>query len=249
MNNLYCMEVIKPKTKIKIVFISILVAFCLGFKNYALASKDFQNDLGLWSAVNVNVPITEKFQSRFQFSPRWLDDVTDFNQFVLHALLGYKFNEHFSFYQGYAWSTRYIPNFKREQRPYQELTISHNLKKLSVEHRFRFEERFIQDIEGITLRPRYRLKASYPLDKKERWALVLFDELFVNLNSHFGGPQAGIDQNRIYAGINHKFSERISGDLGYQLQHQHTKGSNLETLNHFVFFYLNFYLPTLVQNR
>ena len=233
----------------KIFTLLVLLSIYVGCINHAFAHEAFNNDFGIWSAVNINAPITEKVQSRFQISPRWLNNSTDFNQLILHGLLGYKFNKHISFFQGYAWSTLYIPNFKREQRPYQELIISHNVKKLSLEHRFRFEERFIQDIEGVTLRPRYRLKASYPLDKKERWSLVLFDELFVNLNSHFGGPQAGIDQNRIYAGINHKFSERISGDLGYQLQHQHTKGSNLETLNHFVFFYLNFYLPTLVQNK
>ena len=229
-----------------VVFLSILN---IGFINHVFASETFKNDFGLWSAVNINAPITEKVQSRFQISPRWRDNSTDFNELTLHGLLGYKFNKHLSFFQGYAWSTLYIPNFKREQRPYQELNITHNIKKVSVEHRFRFEERFLQDIEGITLRGRYRLKGSYPLDKKERWALVLFDELFINFNSHFDGPQAGIDQNRIYAGINHKFSENITADLGYQLQHQYKKGSTRDPLNHFLFFYLNFYLPTLVQNK
>ncbi len=227
----------------------IFLILNLGFINQAIAHETFQNDFGLWTAVNVYAPITEKVQSRFQISPRWLNNSTDFNQLILHGLLGYKFNEHLSFFQGYAWSTLYMPNFKREQRPYQELKITHNIKKISVEHRFRFEERFLQDIEGLSLRGRYKLKGSYPLDKKERWALVLFDELFINFNSHFGGPQGGIDRNRIYAGINHKFSENITADLGYQLEHQHKKGSAADPLNHFVFFYLNFFLPTLVQNR
>ena len=230
-------------------FILILVSLHLTCISPALAAETFQNDFGIWSGVNVSAPITEKFQSRFQISPRWLDNATDFNQLILHGLLGYKFNKHISFFQGYAWNTLYIPNFKREQRPYQELTISHDIKKTSIEHRFRFEERFLQDIEGISLRARYRLKGMYPLDKNKKWSLVLFDELFVNLNSHFGGPQAGIDQNRIYAGINHKFNEIINADLGYQLQHQHKKGPTVDPVNHFVFFYLNFNLPALVRNK
>jgi hypothetical protein len=235
--------------RIKICIFLSTVFFVFSCGNFAYAESSSSNDLGLWTAVNVRLPITEKFQSRFQFSPRWLDNSTDFNQFILHALLGYKFNEHLSFYQGYAWSTLYIPNFRREQRPYQELIISHDVNKISFEHRFRFEERFLQSIEGISLRGRYRLKGIYPLDKNEKWSLVLFDELFLNLNSHFDGPQAGIDQNRVYAGINHKFNENISADLGYQLQQLKKSSFQSNRLNHFIFFYLNFDLPALVEKR
>ncbi len=227
----------------------ILVFLVLFNTSFVLANETFENDLGLWTGININAPITEKIQSRFQISPRWLDNATDFNQLILHGLLGYKFNEHFSFFQGYAWSTHYIPNFRREQRPYEDAIISHQVGKVSLEHRFRLDERFLQDIEGISLRGRYRLKGSYPLDKKQRWSLVLFDEIFVNLNSHFGGPQAGIDQNRIYTGVNHKFNENINADLGYQLQHIHRPGSKIDPLNHFIFFYLNFQLPQLIRDK
>ena len=215
--------------------------------NPAFANNDFENDLGLWTAVNIHAPITEKIQSRFQISPRWLDNTTDFSQFIVHGLLGYKFNEHFSFYQGYAWNMSYMPSFKREQRIYQEATFSHDIAKVSLDHRFRFEERFLQSIEGISLRARYRLKGTYPLDKLKKWSLVLFDEIFVNLNSHFDGPQAGIDQNRIYTGINRKINENINIDLGYQLQHQFKSRPSRDNLNHFIFFYLNCELPQLVK--
>lgn len=235
------------KKKLRVSLVVVFLLLSLSSWKYALAGDDFENDLGLWTAINISAPITEKIQSRFQISPRWLDNATDFNQFILHGLLGYKFNKHFSFYQGYAWSTLYIPRFRREQRPYQEFIFSHDVKKISLDHRFRFEERFLQDIEGVTLRARYKLKGTYPLDKKEKWSLVLFDEIFVNLNSHADGPQAGIDQNRIYAGINRKFNKNISTDLGYQLQQLHIAGPERERLNHFIFFYLNFDLPTLVQ--
>lgn len=230
----------------RIALTILILIFCFESKVCVLASETFKNDLGLWTAVNVNVPIKGKFESKFQFSPRWLDNITDFNQFILHALLGYRFNKHISFFQGYAWSTLYIPRFNREQRIYQELTILQKIKKLSFEHRFRFEERFLQGIDGVSLRTRYRLKGIYPLDKNERWSLVLFDELFINLNA---GPDGAIDQNRVYAGINHKLTENISIDGGYQLQHRLNDRPTLDRLNHFVFFYLNFYLPPLFENH
>ena len=227
------------------MFKYLILVFLLTVNSISASPVFASNDLGLWTAVNVNVPIKGKFESRFQFSPRWLDNATDFNQFILHGLLGYRFNKHISFFQGYAWSTLYIPHFRREQRPYQELTISHDVDKLSFDHRLRFEERFIQGVDDVSLRGRYRIKGIYPLDKNKKLALVFFDEIFFNLNSQSDGPQAGLDQNRIYAGINRKFNENINADLGYQLQHLYRRGSAVDTLNHFIFFYLNFSLPPL----
>ena len=216
-------------------------------KNYSFAEDNFKNDLGLWTAINLNAPITKKIESRFQFSPRWTDNITGFNQFILHALLGYKFNDHFSFFQGYAWSTTYIPGFKSEQRPYQELDFSHKLKKILFDHRIRFEERFLEDVDRVSLRFRYKITGTYPLGKSSKWSLVLFDELFLNLNSQAGGPFAGIDQNRIYAGLNRKLTEYLSTEFGYQLQHSHKPSLPTDTLNHFIVFYLNLNLPVIAE--
>lgn len=225
----------------------IIIILCFLNLNFVYARDNFSNDFGLWTAININAPITEKIQTRFQISPRLVDNVTDFSQFVLHSLLGYKFNDHFSFYQGHAWNTLYIPRFTREQRIYQEAIVSHKVDKLNFDHRFRFEERFLQGFDTFSLRGRYRLKGTYPLDKNEKWSLVLFDELFINFSSSSNGPQAGFDQNRIYAGINRKFNENINADLGYQLQHHHNPGPLRDRLNHFIFFYLNYDFPQFIK--
>ena len=229
----------------KIFFILLFCFQC--FLTFNQSANAAVNDFGLWNGVRINLPITKKIDSRFYVSPRLLDNATDFNQLIVHALLGYKLRENLIFYQGYAWSTTYIPNFKREERPYQDLVYKSKFKKLSLENRFRFEERFLQDIEGISLRSRYRIKGSYPIDKKGRWNLVLFDEIFVNLNSHFAGPQAGIDQNRIFVGINRKLSENVDIEGGYQLQHLHKKGSLPDALNHFILVNLNVNLPQILK--
>lgn len=221
---------------------SIYLAF-----NYGLPVTAIENDLGTWNGVSINTPITEKIHTKFYVSPRLLDNSTDFNQLILHGLLGYKLNNHFSIWQGYAWSTTYIPNFRREQRPYNDFIYDSTFKKFEIENRIRLEERFLQDIEGVNLRLRYKLKGSYPLDKKKRWKIVLFDEIFTNLNSHYGGPQAGLDQNRIYIGVNRKINEHFNIDTGYQLQHQHKKGPNNDILNHFILIHLNFILPQILK--
>lgn len=223
------------------------VFILLTFINFNLPANCIENDLGSWIGTRFDVPITKKTYGRIYASPRLLDNSTDFSQFILHGLLGYKFNKNFSVWQGYAWSTTYIPNFRREQRPYNDIVLENSFKKLNIENRVRFEERFLQDIEGISIRGRYRLKSSYPLDKKGKWSAVFFDEVFFNCNSHNGGPQAGLDQNRIYLGLNRKINEHFNIDGGYQLQHSHRKGPDNDILNHFIIFNLNFVLPQLIK--
>ena len=49
--------------------------------------------------------------------------------------------------------------------------------------------------------------------------LVAYDELFVNVNSLRGGPEAGIDQNRLFAGIGRQINEKMRAEIGYQLQY------------------------------
>jgi len=228
-----------------LLFILVLVISVLSSQ---LPVLSVENDLGLWTNINLKVPITNKIETRFQFSPRLVDNITDFNQFVTHGTLGYKLNKNFSIWQGYAWSTTYIPNFRREQRIYNDIVYESTFKKLELENRFRLEERFLQSVEGVSLRGRYRLKASYPIDRRKKWRVVFIDEIFTNFNSHFNGPQAGLDQNRIYLGLNKRFNEHFNLDGGYQLQHLHRE-SNDDKLNHFIMFKFNFILPQLIKKK
>ncbi len=54
------------------------------------------------------------------------------------------------------------------------------------------------------------------------WAVVAYDEIFVNLNTvgttQGKGPAAGFDQNRVFVGINRTFSKYLNMDIGYQNQ-------------------------------
>jgi hypothetical protein len=63
------------------------------------------------------------------------------------------------------------------------------------------------------------LRGMYPLPSAPAWALVVYDEIFVNLNTvGTRGPAAGFDQNRFFLGINRTFSTQFDVDVGYQNQ-------------------------------
>ncbi len=211
----------------------------------AFAHSHQEDDLGLWINNNVALPITEKVHTRFQISPRFLDNVTDISQFILHSVIGYKVSDNFSVWQGHAWNNTYIPGIRREQRMYQEFIYQKRFSKLRLENRVRLDERFLQNSGSTTFRPRYRLKAYFPLSKS--LDLVAFDEIFLNLTSSSDGPQRGIDQNRIFIGLAKDISSNVSVEGGYQLQHVNSPTPSLDKFNHFILFNFNVILPQLIK--
>lgn len=120
--------------------------------------------------------------------------------------------------------------------------------------RTRLEERWIDYASGTALRFRQMLKLSYPLPVAPDWALVAYDEIFINLNSvdtydevkrgASKGPGAGIDQNRFFLGVNKTFNQYFNVDLGYQNQMLNSRSlhGNANLINHILLlqFYLNF---------
>lgn len=115
-----------------------------------------------------------------------------------------------------------------ENRIYQEAVIAHGIHTHKMRHRFRVEERFIenQDFRG---RLRYCLFYELPLTsqqfQKGGLYLAFYDEVFLNV----GDTDAvdTFDRNRLYAGLGFKVKDNLGLQLGYMLQHVgKNKGSN-----------------------
>ena len=62
------------------------------------------------------------------------------------------------------------------------------------------------------------LRGDFPLPNAPEWAFVVYDEIFVNVNSVGNGPDSGFDQNRFFLGMNREFTKYFNMDLGYQMQ-------------------------------
>ncbi len=212
-----------------------------------IADPYLEDDLGLWSPIYLEAPITERILGKFEVNSRIQENITHINQLIVRPSIGYKLNKNLSIWQGYGWNTFYIPRFLREQRLWNQILHEKEFSKLSLVNRFRFEERFIQDVEGVSLRARYLLRGLYPIGKTKRWGIALSDELFVNLNSHFNGPQAGIDQNRFFIGINRKLSNHADLEGGYQLQYINANRPKVDKLNHIILISLYIYLPQILK--
>ena len=101
--------------------------------------------------------------------------------------------------------------------------------------RSRLEQRFVRDAGGVAIRAREMLRADFPFGSDHVWGVVLYDELFVNLNTVRRGPEGGFDQNRFFIGLHRKVNNQLSVDFGYQNQTINTRGPDLaDSMNHII---------------
>lgn len=202
------------------------------------APSTLSNDFRLWAPVFLTVPLSPFFIWYAEVNPRFGDDVSDLNQLILRTAIGYKLNENWSVWQGYAWNTvydnaNYQDDFTGEHRIYQQLTYRDKFSFLEafpfikIQSRTRLEERWIHHTNITALRPRTLLRVDIPLPMVPNWSFVTFDEIFVNLNGVSGGPEAGFDQNRWFIGFNREFTKQINVDFGYQMQIINTRRENM----------------------
>lgn len=229
---------------------------------YEQLGPNTKSDFRLWTPVYLTVKLPSRFLAYMEVNPRIGDDVTNIDQLLLRPALGYQLTENLSIWQGYAWvgnfnqtPTKFIPsNFIGENRIFQQAVYTNKFSIFKFMSRTRLEERWIDHASGTALRFRQMLKLSYPLPVAPDWALVAYDEIFINLNSvdtydevkrgASKGPGAGIDQNRFFLGVNKTFNQYFNVDLGYQNQMLNNRSlhGNANLINHILLlqFYLNF---------
>jgi len=199
------------------------------------AESTVVQDFRLWSPVYVTVPLSRSFIGYMEVNPRFGDDVSELNQLLLRPAIGYKLTDHWSLWQGYAWVGNYQPVFSEEHRVFQQLIYSRKFPISKLLSRSRLEERIIENADGTAIRARTLLRGDFPLPQAPAWAIVAYDEIFVNLNTVGNGPEAGLDQNRFFLGMNRKFGENFNVDLGYQVQAINNRQSGLiNQINHVI---------------
>ena len=193
---------------------------------YTELGPNTKSDFRLWTPVYLTVKLPSSFLAYMEVNPRIGDDVTNIDQLLLRPALGYQLTQNISIWQGYAWVGNFNqptgPRFFEENRIYQQVNYLQKFSSLKFLSRTRLEERWIEHADGTAVRFRQMLRADFPIPQAPEWAFVIYDEVFVNLNTvgtiNSKGPGAGFDQNRFFLGINKTFNQHLNVDLGYQNQ-------------------------------
>lgn len=119
-----------------------------------------------------------------------------------------------------------------ESRVYQELLWPHRVgKRLHLAHRFRNEQRWVED-QDFRTRFRYALFVNIPINRTaiEPGSLyvALYNEIFVNLENDIGsGRQVDhFDRNRSYGGLGYTLTDKSRVQFGFMHQLTNSFGKN-----------------------
>jgi hypothetical protein len=179
----------------------------------ARAGEDGQ----VWVPIQARIKVDDRFKLWLEGQQRMGGN--GMRQELIRTALGYQVKPWWGLYLGYGWTPSFN-EFHNESRIYQESFADNALGDLRVMNRTRLEERFIEDVQGVSVRLRHMVRVTYPLERSNHWFLAASDEPFVTLNDRLpAGPIGGFDQNRAYAGIRYRFTPAVAVELGYMHQY------------------------------
>ena len=183
------------------VFTTVLCLFC----QIATAQTTQQN--AYWVRLYVQYAFKNKLELHVQADERRRLDNNDHVQFISHANLRWWINSKADIGGGVSYS---YANGLMEIRPFQEFHYRMPITKtIEISHRFRTEQRWLQNANKedyrFRSRWRYRFQCNYQPNKK--WVFKTIDEVMTHTDL--------FDQNRIYVGAEYKFTRHISLEMGY----------------------------------
>ncbi|WP_418638603.1 DUF2490 domain-containing protein [Winogradskyella sp.] len=222
---------LKKTSKIATLIIALVLPF------FAL-SQD--SNLGNWLIYIGNKKLNSKWNIHNEVQYRNYNAVGDLEQLLLRTGVGYNLsdnNDNILLGYGYILSENYIgesddKSSVNEHRIFQQFITKQKVGKVGLSHRYRFEQRFVED--DFKLRFRYFLGVKIPLQYKEEAKtplyVSLYNEIFLNTKSSV------FDRNRVFGGIGYTFSDNLRLELGYMNQFFETFGRDQINMIAFVNF-------------
>ena len=216
--------------KLKLFILTVFLAL-----NHSFSQVD-ESQTGAWYMYFYSHQFKDSqwgIQGDFQF--RFWDVLSDQEQLLLRSGVTYSpKNAGVKFTLGYGNITTgqfgESNDTSGESRIYQEALIPQKLgNRFYLTHRFRYEQRFVED-QDFRTRYRYNLFLNVPLNKKElapkAFYAALYNEIFINGGTDIGdGREVQIfDRNRTYLGLGYVLNPKIRFQLGWMNQKTVTWG-------------------------
>lgn len=178
------------------------------------------SNLGNWMIYFGNKQLNTKWNIHNEIQYRNYNAIGDMEQLLFRTGLGYNLtenNNNILLGYGYILSENYVGETDdkisvNEHRIFQQFITKQSVDRVKLTHRYRFEQRFIED--DLKMRFRYFLGLNIPISKNEinRYYFSAYNEIFLNTDSSI------FDRNRLYGGLGYNIIESIRIEVGYMNQ-------------------------------
>lgn len=174
-----------------------------------------ESNLGNWLIYIGNKKLDNQWNIHNEVQYRNYNAIGDLEQLLLRTGVGKNLtdgNNNLLLGYGFIRSENYTNETEKivvnEHRLFQQFITKQSIGKVNVQHRYRFEQRFVED--DFKLRFRYFLGLAYPITDK--LYLSSYNEIFLNTKRN------AFDRHRLYGGLGYKISNKVKVELGYMNQ-------------------------------
>lgn len=190
-----------------------------------------ENQFGNWTAWFNNVKFSNRWGMNNDIQFRGGRNWSSNSLLLIRPGINYYIADHQTASAGYATTlvTNALNTGQRrltEHRIWEQYLISDRIFNIFVQHRFRFEQRFLKrpDETIFSQRIRYFIRGIIPLATpiKETFTNGMFfslqNETFLNVQNKGALNGNFFDQNRAYTSIGYRFSQKYDLEIGYMNQ-------------------------------
>ncbi|MFC3158277.1 Protein of unknown function [Chryseobacterium arachidis] len=190
--------------------------------------KAQKNDLGAWYMYFGNNKISKKLNFHNEIQYRNFDAVGDLEQLLIRTGIGYDLSENNNnilLGYGFILSQPYVNGEKTENiehRIFQQYITKQKFGRFYLQHRYRLEERFLQD--DFRMRFRYFLGLNIPINNKEMLPKTFYGSVYNEIFLHLNSPT--FDRNRVYGALGYVINKNMRIEAGYmnQIQENRNRG-------------------------
>ena len=183
------------------------------FSEQLLAQSVQTNDLGSWNIISLKKNFSNNFFFYAETQTRSQKISDKFYYYELKGGGGYNFTKDFNAFVGFGkYETyQYDGNFKTpvqttEFRFWEQFALTSRINRVILEHRYRIEQRWIND--AFRARFRLRLNAIVPINHYKlvphTWYVSVYDEVFLTNQQPF------FERNRFLLGGGYQFSNKVA---------------------------------------
>ena len=191
-------------------------------------------DAQLWLQWNGQLPIARGWGVVLEGQPRWNQNLSHLDQVTLRGGVQKRVTPALQLSAAYSFVPRNTePGMLYEHQLYEQAVVTlPRLGRWMPQVRVRQDQRYLAQWGDAAHRTREQIRVTRPLPNTSRWLFVAHQELFLNLDDTERGPAPGIDQHRLFTGVQHPLTRDLAIETGYMWQELFRLGARPARHNH-----------------